>query len=133
MRVSDAVAGFSDSTMPSGPGSGPLQASITGNGADMSLTITGSGFGLLPDPPTFNPPWSINLPYLAIQDETLRWQAGNALNSDFTKLNIESWSDAAVVIKGLSFRIGNLVMQPNDDLSYWVCNPASGNCRFWQY
>ena len=124
------VAGFSDGTSPTGPGQGPLQASIAGNGADMTLTITGSGFGLLPNPPTFNPPWSINLPYLAIQDDTLNWQAGNALNSDFIKLNIQSWSDTAVVIKGFSFRIGNLVMQPNDDLSYWVCNPASGKCGF---
>ena len=121
------VTGFNDATAPSG-----LHATITGNGADISLTITGSGFGLLPNPPLFNPPWSINLPYLAIQDETQGWQAGNELNSDFVKLNVQSWSDTSVVIKGLSFRIGNLVMQPNDHLSFWVCNPASAKCEFGQ-
>jgi hypothetical protein len=124
------VTGFTDSTMPSGPGPGPLQAAITGNGADISFTITGSGFGILPDPPSWRPPWSINLPYLAIQNETQGWQAGNALNSDFVSLNIASWSDTTVVINGFNFNTGNLVMHPNDHLTFWVCNPASGNCGF---
>jgi hypothetical protein len=124
------LTGFTDSTLPSGPNAGPLQAAISGNGADISITITGSGFGVLPNPPAWNPPWSVNLPYLAIQNETRGWQAGNSLNSDFVTLNIASWSDTAIAIKGFNFNTGNLVMQPKDNLSYWVCNPASGKCGF---
>jgi hypothetical protein len=121
------VAGFaeSESTTPSS-----LQAAITGNGADITFQITGSGFG---NPlPWINPRWPppLNVPYLAIQDETQGWQAGNALNSDFLKLNIAQWSDTTIVVKGFFFNTGNLVMQPNDQLSYWVCNPASGKCAF---
>jgi hypothetical protein len=124
------VTGFTDSTTPMGPGSGPLKPTIAGNGAAISLTFAGSGFGRLPNPPLWNPPWNINLPYIAIQNETQGWQAGNTLNSDFITLNISSWSDTAIAVTGLNFNIGNLVMQPGDRLSYWVCNPASGNCKF---
>jgi hypothetical protein len=124
------ITGFADSTMPSGAGSSPLRPAITGNGAAISLTFTGSGFGRLPNPPLWNPPWTINLPYIAIQNETQGWQAGNTLNSDFITLNISLWSDTTIAVNGFNFNIGNLVMQPGDRLSYWVCNPASGNCKF---
>jgi hypothetical protein len=120
---------FADSTTPTGPGGGPLQAAMTGNGADITFTLTGGGFGLLPSTPPGRPPWSVNFPYIAIQNETQGWQAGNSLNSDFVKLNVASWSDTGVIINGLFFLIGNLVMQPGDQLSYWVCNPASGKCK----
>ena len=50
------LTGFTDSTLPSGPNAGPLQAAISGNGADISITITGSGLGVLPNPPAWNPP-----------------------------------------------------------------------------
>jgi len=124
------IAGFTDATTPNGPGGGPLKATLTGNGAALSFTITGSGFGLLPFPPPGKPPWSVNLPYIAIQNETRGWQAGNSLNSDSVRLNIGPWSDTKVAIDGFDFSIGNLVMQPGDRLSYWVCNPASGQCKF---
>jgi len=117
------VAGFADNTTPT-----VSQAAITGNGADITLTITGSGFG---NPlPWINPrePAPLVVPYLGIQDVTQGWQAGNVLNSDFLKANIALWSDTTVVVKGFFFNTGNLVMQPNDLLSYWVCNPASGQC-----
>jgi hypothetical protein len=122
------ITGFADSTAPAGPGGGPLQPAMTGNGADITFTISGSGFGLLPSTPSARPPWSVNFPYIAIQDETQGWQAGNSLNSDFVRLNVASWSDTGVVIDGFFFLIGNLVMQAGDHLSYWLCNPASGKC-----
>jgi hypothetical protein len=122
------ITGFADSTAPTGPGGGPIRAAITGNGADITFTITGSGFGLLPSTPPGRPPWSVNFPYIAIQDETQGWQAGNSLNSDFVRLNVASWADTGVVIDGFFFLLGNLVMQPGDHLSYWLCNPASGKC-----
>jgi hypothetical protein len=122
------ITGFADSTAPTGPGGGPLHAAMTGNGANITLTISGSGFGLLPSTPPGRPPLSVNFPYIAIQDETQGWQAGNSLNSDFVRLNVASWSDTGVVINGFFFLIGNLVMQPGDHLSYWLCNPASGKC-----
>ena len=111
------ITGFTDTTMPSGSGSGPLRPAITGNGAAISLTFTGSGFGSLPNHPAWNPPWNINLPYIAIQNETQGWQAGNTLNSDFVTLNVSSWSDTTIAINGLNFNIGNLVMQPGDRFS----------------
>jgi hypothetical protein len=119
------AAGFADNTTPT-----VSQAEITGNGADITLTISGTGFG---NPlPWINPrePAPLDVPYLGIQDETQGWQAGNALNSDFLKTNIALWSDTTIVVKGFFFNTGNLVMQPNDQLSYWVCNPASGKCGF---
>jgi hypothetical protein len=123
------ITGFTDNTTPTGPGGGALQAAMSGNGADITFTITGSGFGLLPSSPPGRPPWSVNLPYIAIQNKTQGWQAGNSLNSDLVRLNVASWSDTGVAVNGFFFIIGNLVMQPGDHLSYWVCNPASGKCK----
>jgi hypothetical protein len=120
------VTGFTNTTIPSGPNSGPLKVTTTGNGANLAFTIAGSGFGNLPGPQTA--PTSSSLPYIAIQDNTQRWQAGNSLNSDFLTLNVASWTDTTVSVNGLNLISGNLVMQPNDDLSVWVCNPSSGNC-----
>ena len=109
------VAG-SNSTMPK-----VLKIGTTGNGVTLSLTITGTGFGTLA-------PTSSAVPYIAIQNETQRWQAGNSLNSDVVTLNISSWAGTAISVNGFNFTRGNLVLKPKDKLSVWVCNPSSGIC-----
>jgi hypothetical protein len=117
------VTGYTNTVMPK------LQnnnITITGNGAAASFVLTGSGFGTLPPPLTA--PTSSALPYLAIQDTTQGWQVGNSLNTDEVPLNIAAWSDSSIVINGFSFSSGNLVMKAGDNLAFWVCNPASGNC-----
>jgi hypothetical protein len=95
--------------------------STSGNGATLSIDISGSGFGTLPIGGT-------TLPYIAIQDRTQGWQAGNSLNHDAVGLNIASWTDGAITVNGFQFPFGNLVMLPHDQLDVWVCNPSSGNC-----
>ena len=114
------VAG-NDSTTPAG-----IKVGMAGNGATLALTITGAGFGTLPG--TMSPPTSSAVPYIAIQNNTQRWQAGNSLNNDFVTLNISSWTDTAISINGFNFSQNNLVMLPKDNLSVWVCNPVSGQC-----
>jgi hypothetical protein len=105
----------------------PPLVTTSGNGATISFTISGQGFGALPSAITL--PTSANLPYLAIQNNTQGWQAGNSLNGDSVNLNITSWSDTTITANGLIFSSGNnLVMKPNDNLTVWVCNPASGKC-----
>jgi hypothetical protein len=105
-----------DSTTPAG-----LKVAMSGNGATLALTITGTGFGTL-----FRT--SSAVPYIAIQNNTRQWQAGNSLNSDAVTLNIASWTDTSISINGFNFVQGNLIMLPNDNLSIWVCNPQSGQC-----
>ena len=105
----------------------PPHVETSGNGANISFTITGQGFGALPS--DISVPTSANLPYLAIQNNTQSWQAGNSLNGDSVNLNITSWSDTTITATGLIFSSGNnLVMKRNDNFSAWVCNPASGKC-----
>jgi hypothetical protein len=104
----------------------PFNVTTSGNGATISFTISGQGFGTLPSGITL--PTGSNLPYLAIQNNTQGWQAGNSLNGDQVTLNVTSWSDTTITINGLNFSNGKLVMRPNDNLTVWVCNPDSGNC-----
>jgi hypothetical protein len=104
----------------------PISVATTGNGATISFTFGGRGFGTLPS--DINIP-SSNLPYLAIQDNTQQWQAGNSLNGDAVSLNITSWTDTTITVSGLGFSpANNLVMKPNDNFVAWICNPSSGNC-----
>jgi hypothetical protein len=104
----------------------PISVATTGNGANISFTFSGQGFGTLPS--GIGIP-SANLPYLAIQDNTQQWQAGNSLNGDAVSLNITSWSDTTITASGLGFGSeNNLVMKPNDNFVAWICNPSSGNC-----
>jgi hypothetical protein len=108
------IPGFTDPTIPK-----VNQPTMTGNGADLTFTITGSGFGSLPST-------NSTVPYIAIQDKA--WQAGNSLNSDTVALNVSSWTNSAITINGFNFTNGNLHMQPGDPMALWVCNPSSGNC-----
>ena len=97
------------------------QVTMTGNGATLTMNISGTGFGTLP----FGAP---TVPYIAVQDRTQGWQAGNSLNSDEVGLNLASWTDSAVTFNGFNFKRGNLVMKPGDLMNVWVCNPSSGQC-----
>jgi hypothetical protein len=104
----------------------PIGVATTGNGATISFTFSGQGFGTLPS--AIGLP-SANLPYLAIQDNTQQWQAGNSLNGDAINLTITSWADTTITASGLGFApANNLVMKPNDNFVAWICNPSSGNC-----
>ena len=104
----------------------PQNIAITGNGAAATFTLTGSGFGTLPTPLTT--PTGAALPYIAIQDANQGWQIGNSLNTDQIAFNTTSWSDTTLAIDGINFSNANLIMKPQDNLIFWVCNPASGNC-----
>jgi hypothetical protein len=117
------VTGYTNTVMPNLQNN---KITITGNGAAASFVLTGSGFGTLPPPLTV--PTSSALPYIAIQDTTQGWQVGNSLNTDEVPLNIAAWSDSSITINGFSFSSGNLVMKAGDNLAFWVCNAASGNC-----
>ena len=104
----------------------PIGVATTGNGANISFTFSGQGFGTLPGGTSVP---AANLPYLAIQDNTQPWQAGNSLNGDAVSLTITSWSDTSITASGLGFSSEhNLVMKPNDNFAAWICNPSSGNC-----
>lgn len=116
------LTGFTNTQTPVLP---KANITMTGNGAAATFTLTGSGFGTLPPP--LNVPTSAALPYIAVQDTTQGWQIGNSLNTDLVTLNTASWSNA-IVINGFNFTSGNLIMKSNDNLTFWVCNPASGNC-----
>jgi len=105
-----------DTTVPS-----IQQVTMTGNGATLTVNISGAGFGILP----FGAP---TVPYIAVQDRTQGWQAGNSLNGDEVGLNLASWTDNAITFNGFNFNRGNLVMKPGDLLNVWVCNPSSGQC-----
>jgi len=106
----------SDTTTPTG-----LNITTTGNGAALTMTISGAGFGTLPL-------GGATLPYIAIQNETQVWQAGNSLNLDEVGLNVASWTNNSITVNGFNFTSGNLIMMPGDHLTVWVCNPQSGNC-----
>ena len=118
------IPGFVDQTA---PGNNSFSVTInSGQGPTMSMNITGKGLGALPAQ-------SLNksrttLPYLAIQDVSQNWQAGNSLNSDLLGLNIVAWSDTAITINGIGGVGSNFTMKSSDALSAWACNPASGQC-----
>ena len=115
-------AGFSNTTVPSISG-----VSISGVFPNLSLTISGSGFGT--PPPAFPIPNGALLPYIGVQDSAQGWQAGNSLNSNRILLSVTSWTDSSITIGGFhppSFPSTSL--GDGDGLDVWVCNPASGKC-----
>ncbi len=116
------VTGFGDTTSPNTP-------SVTvnsGQGPKLSMTVSGDGFGTVPAP--FGVPESGSLPYVALQDQTQNWQAGNALNSDLFGLSITAWSNNTIKIAGIGNVGSDFNMLPTDAVSLWICNAASGNC-----
>jgi hypothetical protein len=113
-------AGFSMTTTP-----GISGISISGQYPNLSLTISGSGFGTLPAP--FGAGSEL-LPYIGIQEKNQGWQAGNSLNSDTIPMTVTSWTDTAITISGFSPSSSSQNLVDGDLLLVWVCNPASGNC-----
>ncbi|HEV3184556.1 MAG TPA: hypothetical protein VGZ49_06720 [Xanthobacteraceae bacterium] len=122
------LIGFANSVTPvAADGTAPT-VTMAGNGAGMSFTITGIGFGALP---AAFPLAAGLLPYLSVEDNTQGWKAGNLLNNNPIRLNVTSWSDDTITIDGLdlaSSKLSNVVMKPGDDMIFWVCNPGSGRC-----
>lgn len=121
----ECIAGFSDQTVPTG-----LAITVNGGqGGTASMTVNGSGFGTLPL--VFPTGSEVTLPYIAIQDVTQGWQAGNALNGDgrngFT-VGISNWSPNSLTINGIGNPGTSFTMRSSDQLSMWVCEPASGQC-----
>lgn len=91
------IIGFTDKTISTGPGVSPsLEITTAGNGAGLTLTIAGQGFGNFPRPGTL--PSTVDLPYIAIQDDSQHWQAANLLDTDSIALNIASWTDDAIYL-----------------------------------
>jgi hypothetical protein len=121
----ECIAGFSDLTVPTG-----LALTVNGGqGGTASMTITGSGFGTLP--PAFRIGSKVTLPYIGIQDITQGWQAGNALNGDGTNgfaVGISNWSPNSITINGIGDPGTSFRMRSGDQLSMWICEPASGQC-----
>lgn len=116
------LTGFGNTTSPSVP----TVTVNSGQGPTLSMTVSGNGFGTVPEP--FGVPMSGSLPYIALQDQTQNWQAGNALNSDLFGLNITSWSNDGIKIAGIGNVGSDFDMLPTDAVSLWICNPASGFC-----
>jgi hypothetical protein len=117
------ITGFSNTTLPSNP----LAITVnSGQGPTLNLSIVGSGFENIPAP--FALAANVTLPYIAIQDATQNWQAGNSLNMDLFGLNITSWSPNAIKINGIAQVGTDFTMQSTDTVSAWICNPTSGNC-----
>ncbi len=117
------ITGFTDTTAPSIP---PAIAVRSGQGPALNLSVAGTGLGTIPAP--FVVGADISLPYIAIQDLTQNWQAGNSLNSDLFGIHISSWSPNAIAISGIAGVGTDFTMQSTDSVSIWICNPASGNC-----
>ena len=115
--------GFSDTTAPS-----ISNVMLSGTSFPQILvTITGSGFGTIPAP--FTVPSGVDLPYLGVQDVSQSWQAGNSLNSNATSLSVTSWTNTSITISGFNPPAGSsIVLNANDRLVFWVCNPSSGAC-----
>lgn len=121
----ECIVGFSDQTVPTG-----LALTVNGGqGGTASMTINGSGFGTLP--PGFPIGSEVTLPYIGIQDITQGWQAGNALNGDGTNgftVGVSNWSPNSITIKGIGKPGTSFTMRSSDQLSMWICEPASGQC-----
>jgi hypothetical protein len=120
-KLADRVA---DTNIPTPPIIQPAPV-LNGYGITMMLTITGTGFGSLPS--SLGIPTNRLIPYLAVQDTSQRWGAGNSLDGASVGLNLTEWS-GRIAVNGFDKTSGNLMMQPGDTLVIWVCNPASGKC-----
>jgi hypothetical protein len=119
----NCTIGFTSTAMPNISG-----ASIAGTESQLSLTLTGSGFG--PTPILQPSGAGGGQPYvgLANLNPSHPWEAGINGGESSPGLTLHSWSDTNIVLSGLQFDGGDLVLSPTDSLAAWVCNPASGQC-----
>ncbi len=92
--------------------------------ARQRIVITGRGFGL------HVPYVHTDSPYLAIRDLSAHWAAGRIVphNSDEVMVDVESWTDAEIVISGFSgdYGKGGWKLAAGDDLEVAIWNPQSG-------
>jgi DNA-binding winged helix-turn-helix (wHTH) protein len=88
------------------------------------IVIKGRGFG-------FHVPYArTDTPYLAIWDKTAHWSAGRTIpqNWDEVMVDVESWTDAEIVLSGFSGDYGRngWMLKSGDQLEVAVWNPQSG-------
>ncbi len=86
---------------------------------DQKIVISGSGFGTMQ-------PYNGDSNYLQILDTTGGWSAGyiSSLEVDSVTLNVTSWSDKKIVIKGFTGAYGQSywILMKGDDLQLHVWN-----------
>jgi hypothetical protein len=118
-------SGFENPTTPTN-----IQVQAAGQGPNLSLTITGSGFGKLPASALGA---DVSNPYFALQDQTQpaftpNWQAGNSLNEDLFGVGITAWGDSQIKVQGIASVGTDFTMQSSDFVQLWICNPTWGTC-----
>jgi uncharacterized repeat protein (TIGR02543 family) len=90
-----------------------------------TITISGSGFGT-------QSPFDGDSAFLAIQDLTGNWEAGNAPDGNLVTVSVSSWTDNQIIISGftgdygISGGIYNWNFELGDYLTIEVWNPQSG-------
>jgi hypothetical protein len=99
---------------------------------DLTMTITGTGFGLLPGT-VVTLPATTNMPYFMFTDTTAAsmWTAGNSLPlNDAVTLAYRTWTQDRIVIDGFGGAFGTAgnIALLNDAFAMTVCNPQSGRC-----
>jgi hypothetical protein len=117
----NCTTGFTNTAVPTITG-----VSLAGTESQLSLTLTGSGFG--PAPILQPSATSGGRPYVGLANLSQAWEAGLNGSGSSPGLALTSWGDKQIVLTGLQFGGGNLVLAPTDNLAAWVCNPASGQC-----
>lgn len=91
---------------------------------NQTIVIRGSGFGL------HTGYSNADIPFIAIRDKTAGWAAGRIIpqNWDEVTLDVKSWQDKQIVIRGFSgaYGVGNWELAPGDEIEIAVWNPQSG-------
>ncbi len=85
------------------------------------ITLTGSGFGFLPDGESFTG----NSSYLQITDVTQNWSAG--LTGDLCNLSVGYWADDRIEVVANVNQYGVCPLAAGDQLNVSLWNPQSGN------
>ncbi len=99
-----------------GPGLSPLELE-----ASPPITLSGSGFGFLPE----GEPYTGNSNYLQITDWTQNWSAGYT-GSPCT-VSVGNWADTRIELIPNLNQNGLCSLAPGDQLSISVWNPQSGS------
>jgi len=102
------------------PGPVITDVSFSGTPANYTLTISGSGFGTLPDGLPFNG----DTPYLRIADAAQLGFGEWGYSGDANTLAYQSWSDSQIQVSGFGG-------QPGDAIALALWNPVSGAGATW--
>jgi DNA-binding winged helix-turn-helix (wHTH) protein len=120
--VSEVQAAASITKAESGPRVISMSAIIPE--ARQRIVIKGTGFGL------HVPYVHTDSPYLAIRNLTGNWSAGRMIpqNSDEVMVDVESWTDTEIVVRGFSgdYGLKGWKLAVGDELEIAVWNPQSG-------